>query len=197
VLPSLMGSTFARRHVQIPAGRGKAEPDAAVPRMGPQQQTELVTLVVVIIVVARFLVRELRARTVRVSRLWIRPAFLAAITALLIVVTLRVPVESAGFALVPSLVAGGLVGLVVGFLVAYSTRVEATGQPDIVTLRGSWVTVVIWIAALALRVGARYVSTGSALSSSPAVSSGTVMLVAVAFTIFAVLVARRARQATT
>ena len=160
--------------------------------MSPATQTELLTLFFIVFVVARFLVRELRARSVRIARLWIRPAVLLAAAAFLIGLTFAVP-PGPGMLLAPSLAAGVAVGALVGYLVARSTSIERTDQAGTVRLRGSWVTVVVWLAALALRTTARFFIAGSLIAQSPAVNAGTVLLVAVAFSTFALLVARRVR----
>jgi len=160
--------------------------------MQPGLQTELITLVIIIVVIARFLFRELRARTVRVSTLWIRPAFLGAMTALVIWATLQSPRPSGG-PIVPWLLGGTVVGIVVGYFVALSTRVEATGRAGVVRLRGSWVTVAIWLGAVALRFLVRFAVGGSLYSTSPAVTGGTVILVAAAFAVFALLIAQRVK----
>ncbi len=44
-------------------------------------QAQLVQIGVLVLVVARFLARELRTRTLRLSTLWIRPAILMVLTA--------------------------------------------------------------------------------------------------------------------
>ncbi len=114
---------------------------------GNALQTQLIALAVVLIVVVRFLVRELRARTVRVSTMWLRPAFLGALTVFFAASAVRQSAESAA-ELALSLTVGVAFGAVVGFLVAASTTVERAGAPGVLRLRGSWVTVAIWVAAL-------------------------------------------------
>jgi hypothetical protein len=160
--------------------------------MTPGLQTEIFTLLILVVVIARFLFRELRARTVRVSTLWVRPAVLCALTALSIWAASQVPRGVEG-PIVPWLLGGTAIGIVVGFLVARSTRVESTGKAGVVRLRGSWITVAIWVAALALRFLVRILVGGTLFSTSPAVNGGTVILVAAAFTVFAVLIAQRIR----
>jgi hypothetical protein len=161
--------------------------------MAPGLQTELITLGILVVVIARFLLRELRARTVRVSTLWMRPAFLGAMTVLVIWATLQSP-QASGVPILPWLIGGTAIGMVVGYFVALSTRVESTGQAGVVRLRGSWVTVGIWVAAVALRFLVRLAFGGTIFSTSPAVNGGTVILVAAAFTVFAVLIAQRVRE---
>ena len=162
-------------------------------------QTQLIVLAIAIIVIARFLFRELRARTVNLSRLWVRPAILIALTGLVVWAAFQLPANAFGPVgalgdLSVSIAIGIVVGVIVGVLVSRSTSVETTGVAHIVTLRGSWTTVAIWVAALILRLGVRFAfrlpPTGAA---STLTSAGTVAMVATAFTLFAVLIASRAR----
>ena len=156
-------------------------------------QSQLITIALILVVVARFLARELKARTARVTTLWIRPAFLIALTGLMSWLALS---RGAGSAveLGASLAFGALLGVVVGVLVTGSTRIEASGRPGLVTLRGSWVTVAIWIAALMVRLGIRVAGGGYTAAASPALTAGTAAMAAVAFGAFALLVALRARK---
>jgi hypothetical protein len=161
--------------------------------MNSQLQAELISLALVVVVIVRFLFRELRARTVRLSTMWFRPAILLALTALLVWTTVRVTPFAVG-ELGVALGIGAAAGIVVGVLVSGSTAIEATGKPGLVRLHGSWVTVAIWIVALVLRVAVRFAVGGSPLNPSPAVNSGTIMLVAAAFSTFAVLIVARVRS---
>lgn len=162
---------------------------------GNALQTQLIALAVVLIVVVRFLVRELRARTVRVSTMWLRPAFLGALTVFFAASAVRQSPESEA-ELALSLTVGVAFGAVVGFLVAASTTVERAGAPGVLRLRGSWVTVAIWVAALLVRLGVRLLKTGGSLlaTTSLALSAGTICMVAVAFATFSVLVVMRSRS---
>ena len=132
---------------------------------------------------------------VNLSRLWIRPVLIAALTAFFVTVTLPMAPWAKPL-LVPALCGGILAGIIVGVLVSASTTIEPAGKPGYVRLHGSWVTVAIWIGALLLRIGVRFAfSGGSLVSQSPAVNGGTLALVASAFATFAVLIRQRAGRA--
>jgi hypothetical protein len=159
---------------------------------GAALQTQLFTLAVVVFVVARFLFRELRARTVKVSTMWVRPAILAVLTAFVVCAALQSrggsPAEVA-----LSLGIGVAFGALVGLLVTRSTQVGPGDKPGYLRLRGSWVTVAIWIVALALRLGVRLVASGGSLATAGSLvaTAGTVSMVAAAFGTFAALIARK------
>jgi hypothetical protein len=157
----------------------------------PALQSQLFTLAIVLIVVVRFLFRELRPRTVKMQSLWYRPGFLALLTALVVWQGVRVGDPTGELAV--SIMVGIVAGIVVGWLVVASTSIQAGPRVGLLVLRGSWVTVVIWVVALVARLGVRLLNGGySAASSSAVTTVGTVMMVTAAFATFALLVARRA-----
>ena len=154
-------------------------------------QTELITLLIVVLVISRFLVRELRARKAVLNRMWVRPAVLLALTALAIFGAFAVH-GGPSPELLPSLAAGLILGAIVGYFVSASTVIEPTEQPGVVRLHGSWTTVAIWLGALAVRMAARYFLAAGALAQQTAINAGTILVVAVAFGVFALLIVRRA-----
>jgi hypothetical protein len=155
-------------------------------------QTQLFTLALVLVVVVRFLFRELRARTVRIASLWYRPAFLAVLTALVIWQGVRVGDPTSELAV--SIMIGIVAGIVVGWLVVATTTIQAGPRAGLLVLRGSWITVVIWVVALVARLGVRFLNGGYSAAASTAVATvGTVIMVTAAFATFALLVAVRGK----
>lgn len=125
--------------------------------------------------------------------MWVRPAVLCALTALTIFGAFAVR-GGPSPELWPSLGAGLILGAIVGYFVSASTVIEPTGQPGIVRLHGSWTTVAIWLGALAVRMAARYFLAAGGLAQQTAINAGTILLVAVAFGVFALLIVRRAGE---
>ena len=145
----------------------------------------LVTIAVILLVVVRFLYRELRERTVRLSSLWIRPGIFAAVTLFVIAGSLIVP--GLNHPLVFMSVAAGLgFGMATGQLVLDSTSFAPSERPRAVRVKGSIATVIVWLAALALRLAARLVVGGN---GGPAaqfeLNVGLIALIATAFVVVA------------
>lgn len=115
----------------------------------------LIWVAVGIAILARFGMRELRDRELRVSRLFLVPGIIGIVAAGLI-----------GFAAIDAprdvivLVGATLVALAVGcgigLAVARFTTVRAAEDSRFVIVRGSYATLAIWIAALGLRGLARF-----------------------------------------
>jgi hypothetical protein len=83
-------------------------------------------------------------------------------------------------------------GVLVGFGVAHFTTVRI-GDDGKIFFRGSYITVAIWLAALALRLAARFLfPSGLAVSSVLASSASLVLLVFVATAVVRALVSRKA-----
>lgn len=148
--------------------------------------TTWITLVIVLVVVVRFLFRELRQRTVRVRTLWIRPGILAAFTMVLIAGAFAIP--GTNFAVLAiSLVIGAVLGIVTGMLVVGSTTFAPAGQRGAVLAKGSIVTVIVWVVAIALRLVARYAfaGTGAGPAAQFELNAGLLALVTAAFVVVA------------
>jgi hypothetical protein len=145
----------------------------------------------VLFIVVRFLMRELRERHLSNVQLFVLPGILLAMWLALAI--------SAGANAHPDFAELGLrnaialpFGVLVGFGVARFTTVRI-GDDGKIFFRGSYVTVAIWLAALALRFGARYVfPSGLAVSSVLASSASLVLLVFVATAVVRLLVYRKA-----
>jgi hypothetical protein len=143
-----------------------------------------------LIVVVRFLFRELRPRTIKIQSLWYRPGFLALLTIFLIWGGVRVGDPTGELAV--AVMIGIVAGIVVGWLVVASTTVQTGPRPQTLILHGSWITVVIWVVALVARLGVRFLTGGyTAAASSVVTSVGTIAMVTAAFAVFSLLVTRR------
>jgi hypothetical protein len=93
------------------------------------------------------------------------------------------------------LVAGVVLGLIVGLAIVRNTRFAPAAIPHAVLVRGSRVTFGIWIAALAVRVLARYVLPhGADPRAQLPLNCGTVVMTAVAFCVIALAFAREIRR---
>jgi hypothetical protein len=156
-----------------------------------------VTALVAILVAGRFLIRELRERKYVLDRIYVVPGILAAVSVVLIVRaivgephTLMLLVASCAVALV---VGGGI-----GYAVAHFTSVRVTSDPNVLYSRGSYATVAIWIAALALRLVAR-IGPGmhSGARTSTALNAALLVLLASAlfFVRFRLIVAAKRERA--
>jgi hypothetical protein len=119
-------------------------------------QAGWITLAVVAVVVIRFLVRELRDRTIPLNRMWLVPAIIAALSLYLFFTTLTIQAS-----LLPELLigcaAGIAVGAGVGLAVDRFTSVRLVKAGSAIVVRGSMITVGIWIGALLLRLLGRFV----------------------------------------
>jgi hypothetical protein len=122
------------------------------------QQTIWISVGVIVLVLARFLFRELRARRMKTGSLFAVPVIVAIIGAFVIYSVVAVAPDQ-----IPNIVIGGMVAIVVGIgiglAVAHFTTVRVS-EPGTLLVRGSWVTVAIWVAALTLRLAARWFVSG-------------------------------------
>jgi hypothetical protein len=156
------------------------------PGGGGGPNTTWITLALVLLVVVRFLFRELRQRKIRLRTVWIRPAILGVLTAVLIAGAFAIP--GTNFALLAiSLVVGAVLGVVTGTLVVRSTTFAPAGERGAVLAQGSIVTVIVWVIAIALRFVARLAFAGS--GATPAaqfeLNAGLLALVTAAFVVVA------------
>ena len=153
---------------------------------GGAPNTTLLTLAIVLVVVVRFLFRELRQRKVRVRTLWVRPGIFALFSVLLLGGAFAVPhINFAVMAL--AVVIGAALGIVTGTLVVRSTTFAPAGERGAVLAKGSIVTVVIWVVALALRLVARlaYAGSGAGPAEQYELNAGLLVLVTAAFIVVA------------
>ena len=113
-----------------------------------------IAIAIGVLVVARFLVRELRERKIVLARIYLPPAILGAI-AIALVADAAISRPDATPFLAIACIAGLAFGAAVGYGVAHRTRVRVTDDPRVVFARGSLTTVAIWVGALALRLFGR------------------------------------------
>jgi phosphatidylserine synthase len=145
----------------------------------------LLPLAVTVLVVFRFAFRELRERTVTSPGVWIRPAIIVVLTVYLVVLTAGIDGRDDGIMLM-CLGVGALLGALTGLAIVRNTTFAPAEKKNAVRVRGSRVTLAIWIAALAVRLLARVLFPGGADPRAQLpLDCGTVALVAVAFIIIA------------
>ena len=139
----------------------------------------LIYVGVALAIVARFAVRELRERRVRLARLFIVPA-VAGIAALglVYVAALAAPQDVLALALLCLAALGA--GAAIGLAVARFTTVRVDPDVGTVFVRGSYATLAIWIAALALRWVARRAVGTHDLGATTVANAALVVLLAVA-----------------
>jgi len=154
------------------------------------------TVLLVVLVVARFLARELRVRRMALSRLFVLPAIFAVLVVCLVVLTIQ---QDAGqiFPLAIGSLAGIAVGAGIGLAVAHFTSVTAGPARGVVLVRGSATTVAIWIGALLLRLVPRFIIGSTTHTPATFLMLNSVLLVMLASAIFTVRlqIMQRARAA--
>jgi hypothetical protein len=149
--------------------------------MTSQAMIALLPLAATVFVVFRFALRELRERTVKSPGIWVRPVLFVVLTLYLVAVTLGVDGRDDGVMLA-CLAVGALLGGITGVAVVRNTSFAPADAAGAVRVRGSRVTLAIWIAALGVRLAARYLFPGGMDPRSQLpLNCGTVALVAVAF----------------
>jgi len=143
-------------------------------------------LLLVALVVVRFAFRELRERTVSMAQIWVRPALLVALTGYLVVLTLSIDGRDDAITTM-SLLTGVLLGAITGVAIVRNTTFAPAAKANAVKVRGNRATLAIWLAALAVRVLARYLYPGGGnLRAQLPLNCGTVALVATAFVVIAI-----------
>jgi predicted membrane metal-binding protein len=162
------------------------------------QIAALLPLAFAALVVVRFARRELRERTVSLRTLWIRPVLLLIATGYVWWACVRFDPTGTGELVVASLL-GIALGVVAGILIVRNTTFRPAGVAHAVRAQGNRVTFLVWIGALVVRLGARYVVPhGTSPLAQLPLNGGTVALVAAAFTVIAAGFAREVgRTATT
>jgi hypothetical protein len=105
-------------------------------------------------VVVILAVRLIRPQRISVTRMWIAPIVLCALTAWVIYANQMLnPAPIGEIAL--SLIVGAAVGIPFGIMRGMHTDVRPTDRPGVMYLGSSWVTLVIYVAAFGLRSGIR------------------------------------------
>jgi hypothetical protein len=139
-----------------------------------------------LLVVGRFLARELRERRIPFNRFFAVPILFGVVTVGFIVYAgytypYYIPELAIG------LVAAVAVGAVIGLAVDRFTSVGLDKDGTSALLRGSWTTVAIWIAALLLRLVGRYVALGTGVHAVGITLTLNAVLVALLFVAMVVL----------
>jgi hypothetical protein len=110
-----------------------------------------VPLVIVVLVLAFRLVRPQR---ISVTRMWVTPIVFCALSAWVIYAGQKLNPASP-LEIVLGLVVGAAAGVPFGILRGVHTDVRPTDRPGVMYLGSSWATIVIFVAAFALRYAAR------------------------------------------
>ncbi|MBV8374919.1 MAG: DUF1453 family protein [Candidatus Eremiobacteraeota bacterium] len=107
-----------------------------------------------IIVVAVLAIRLVRPQRISVTRMWVSPILLCAITAWAIYASqIMNPAPPLEIAL--GLVVGAAAGVPFGILRGIHTDVRPTNRPGVMYLGSSWATIAIWVVAFGVRLTAR------------------------------------------
>jgi hypothetical protein len=138
---------------------------------------QFLPLVIVVVILA---VRLLRPQRISVTRMWIQPIALCALTGYVIYASELLNPAPAGEIAV-ALVLGAIAGVPFGILRGMHTDVRPTGRPGVMYLGSSWITILIFAAAFGLRSAARSIMPHRG-SLSTAVGDG-LLAFAVAFII--------------
>ncbi len=114
---------------------------------------QLLPLVVVVVVLA---IRFVRPQRISVTRMFIQPLILVALTGWTIYATEALN-PAPGWEIAVALVVGGIAGIPFGILRGMHTDVRPTERPGVMYLGSSWVTIVIFAVAFGLRALVRLV----------------------------------------
>ncbi|MEO6912714.1 MAG: hypothetical protein ABI182_01660, partial [Candidatus Baltobacteraceae bacterium] len=98
--------------------------------------------------------RNARPQTMTVSRLWIAPAFMVVITAVLIAGT--VVQHAAIWALLVALAVGIIAGVPVGLARGHHSKVSHAPKSGSIVVEPSIVTMMIWLAAFGLKYAVKF-----------------------------------------
>ena len=113
-----------------------------------------VQLVPLLIIVGILAIRLIRPQRISVTRMWITPIVLCVLTGWVIYANAMLnPAPPLEIAL--GLIVGAVAGIPFGILRGMHTEVRPTDRRGVMYLGSSWVTLVIFAAAFALRYGVR------------------------------------------
>ena len=151
---------------------------------------------IVLAVIARFLLRELRDRTLRVRRLFILPSVFA-LLALLLVGSVVAVTPHATSGLIAAVAAALVFGVAIGLAVGHFTTLRLGERAGLVIVRGSAMTVAIWVAAVALRMAVRFAVPVHDLADTAIANAALVVMLAVALFLvrYRIFVLARSAQA--
>jgi hypothetical protein len=115
------------------------------------------TIAIVVLVVVRFLARELRVRKVPLSRFFLVPIVVCLLSLWLIFIAFETA-PSLLLELTIGIIAAIAVGSGVGLAIDRYTTLSLSDDRKVAFIRGSWATVGIWVAALLLRQFGHFVA---------------------------------------
>jgi hypothetical protein len=156
----------------------------------------VVYVVVGALVVLRFAFRELRERRMRLGRLFIAPAIFGVLALVLVAVAIAAAPQ-AWLHLALAVAVALLLGFVIGSAVGHFTTLRLHERPEYVVVRGSAITVAIWLGAVALRVCVRFAVPSHDIADALIANAALIVMLALAlffvrYRIF--ILARLARQ---
>lgn len=100
--------------------------------------------------------RFFRPQRISVTRMWVGPIVLIAVTVFSIYATERLQ-PAPPWEIAAALVIGAAIGVPFGVLRGMHTDVQPTDKPGVMHLGSSWVTIVIFLVAFGLKYGVRLV----------------------------------------
>ena len=130
-------------------------------------------------IVLRFAFRELRDRKMRLGRLFILPIVIGVLALFLVAAAIAVAPQAklhVAFAIVVAL----LLGCAVGSAVGHSTTLRLAEQPGYVVVRGSILTLAIWLGAVALRLAVRLAVPPRDLADTAIANAALIVMLALA-----------------
>lgn len=154
---------------------------------------QYVLLVIIAVVVVRFLVRELRPRRLNPPRMLAPPLIVVALAVFFIATAS----QAFAFETTQLLLAGlaGIVGgIIVGAIVLRTTNTELAPDGKALIVRGSWITVCVWVGAFALRLLGRFFIDPHNVAQSFVLNSGTIFMAASALATVGVAYFQRFRR---
>ncbi|MBV8151208.1 MAG: DUF1453 family protein [Candidatus Eremiobacteraeota bacterium] len=116
-------------------------------------KAELTQVIVYLIVIALVIVRLARPQRMRASRLWIAPAIVLALTALVVWASFEARVSAPAIAL--AVVVGAVLGYPFGLLRGRHTDVRTTENPKVLLVQPSVIPMLIWGSAFLVRFAVR------------------------------------------
>jgi hypothetical protein len=150
--------------------------------MTPSLAANIGVLISVLIVLGT-IVGELRERVVNAATLWVRPAILGAVTVALASLSARLAPNEIAF-LIAYLAGGVAIGAALGWLILRLTTFSAAGNLNSLQVRGSAITVAIWLAFIAARLAVRFISPNLPIIGLDS-SAASTAVIATAFVVLA------------
>jgi hypothetical protein len=113
-----------------------------------------VQLLPLIVVVAILAVRLIKPQRISVTRMWFTPIILCLLTGWVIYANAAIN-PAPPFEIAVGLIIGAAVGVPFGILRGMHTDIRPTDRPGVMYLGSSWITLLIFVAAFAVRYAAR------------------------------------------